>query len=178
MVVGIEMLCSRDVTTAVCLRQYAKMLKLSSPEGGRKRRHLIEADSNLSFATTFVKGPSASAALRQGHLPGWPARTAAGLLDRCRRRELRPGPRSLERGRSARSPCGRAGPPTPAHPLSNGPSGQHQIYAHAQVLVEHAGAVVTVGKHALARPAIPDQRAPIPTTIRAIAALWCWPGRM
>ncbi len=66
MVVGIEMLCSRDVTTAVCLRQYAKMLKLSSPESGRKRRHLIEADSNLSFATTFVKGPSASAAL---HVP-------------------------------------------------------------------------------------------------------------
>jgi hypothetical protein len=64
------MLCSRDVTTAVCLRQYAKMLKLSSPESGRKRRHIIEADSSLSFATTFVKGPSASAALRQGHLPG------------------------------------------------------------------------------------------------------------
>ena len=44
--------------------------------------------------------------------------------------------------------------PRRPHPIGDRSGGQHQVDAHAQVLVEHPGAVVPVGEHALVRPAI------------------------
>ena len=41
-----------------------------------------------------------------------------------------------------------------SHALGDRPAGQHEVDPHPEVLVEHAGAVVPVGEHALVRPAV------------------------
>ena len=46
--------------------------------------------------------------------------------------------------------------PRRAGALGNARTGQHEVDAHAQVLVEHAGAVVPVGEDPLVRPAVAD----------------------
>ena len=50
--------------------------------------------------------------------------------------------------------AGLAVDPCRPHPLGDRPAGEHQVDPHPEVLVEHAGAVVPVGEHALVRPAV------------------------